>query len=162
MLPPLKDDDGKFKYRVVISDIEYEKLTKIKSEAQCLNCEELTDYSKIRIFDMVNPLIIGILSKAISSKVWVCPKCHKDNPILDTNILETKLKEPYFLGTIPKPPRRKDGLNDRGSYARRVTQWAWNFVNELEESSTRFREDYRNADEAERDRMDFDGGEEAE
>lgn len=160
MLPDMKDESGRYKYRIIISDIEYDKLTAIKSEAQCNKCEALTDYSKIRIFDFVNPMIVGILSKSIISKVWVCSKCHTDNVITETNILETKLKEPYFLGVIPKPPRRKDGLNDRGNYSRRVTQWAWNFVNELEEASTRFREDYKDNKNDFEAWEDIDGGEE--
>lgn len=143
LLPRYKDDDGNLKYRVVVSDIEYQKLTQVKSEAQCIHCETWVDYNKIKVFDMIVPMIEGIITNTKSTKVWICQKCKKDCKITETIIAETKLKEPYFLGVVPTPPRRKDGLQDRSAYDRKATQWAWNFVNELEEKSSQFREDYR-------------------
>ena len=50
-------------------------------------------------------------------------------------ISESHLKEPYYLGIVPKPPRRLEGMQDRGSYARKVSRWAWNFIAELEEKT---------------------------
>jgi len=163
LLPRNKDDDGVLKYRVRISDIEYEKLTAIQSEAMCNKCETCTDYTKIHVFDLVIPLVDQILSGSITSKVWACPKCNEPNLIQETNILENHLQEPYYLGVVPKPPLRKEGLQDRGKYDRKVTAWAWNFIAELEEKSTQFREDYKdNKNDFEAWEEEIDGGEEAE
>ena len=149
------------KYRIRISDIEYNKLTAVNTEAQCNQCEAFTDYSKIRIFDMLVPLVVEILSGSATSKVWICPKCKDENIITDTDILENHLQEPYYLGVVPKPPQRKEGLQDRGSYDRKVTNWAWNVIAELEERSTQFREDYKeNKNDFEAWEETIDGGEE--
>ena len=139
----LLEDEVTPKYRVVISDIDYEKATKIVTKMICNHCEEMIDYEKVRVFDLLNPMIVQTLSGQKTSKVWVCSACKKDNKLLETNIAEKTIKEPAFLGVVPKPPRRKDGLHDRGSYTRKVTQWAWTFISELEEKSTQFREDYK-------------------
>jgi len=161
LLPKIKDEDGILKYRIRISDIEFEKLTAIHSEAQCNKCEVCTDYSKIRVFDLLVPLVVEILSGNSTSKVWICPSCKIENIISDTDILENHLQEPYYLGVVPKPPTRKEGLADRGAYDRKVTSWAWNLIAELEEKSTQFREDYKeNKNDFEAWEESIDGGEE--
>lgn len=147
LLPRNTMEDSKgnqvYKYRIYINSKQYNDLTAVQSEAQCNYCEKWTDYLKIKIFKLINSLIDQMLIKSKTSNVWICPKCKKSNKIKDTLVAETKLKEPYFLGVVPSPPSRKDGLQDRGQYARAVKQWAWNFINELEEKSTAFREDYK-------------------
>ena len=161
LLPRNKDDDGIFKYRIRISDIEFDKLTSVHAEAQCQSCDTCTDYAKITIFDMIQPLTVEILSGNKTIKVWICPSCKKDNNITETDILENHLQEPYYLGVVPKPPTRKEGLSDRGAYDRKVTNWAWNFIAELEEKSTQFREDYKeNKNDFEAWDAEIDGGEE--
>lgn len=143
LLPSDQDEDGILKYRVRISDIEFEKLTSITTEAQCNKCEVCTEYNKIRIFDLTIPLLVQVITNQTTNKVWICPSCKNDNLISETNILERHLQEPYFLGVIPKPPQRKEGLQDRGKYDRKVENWASNFIVELEQKSTQFREDYK-------------------
>ena len=161
LLPRIKDDDGILKYRVRISDIVFEKLTAVNSEAQCTKCDVCTDYTKIKIFDMIVPLTVEILTGSKTSKEWICPACKSENSILDTDILESHFQEPYYLGVVPKPPTRKEGLSDRGAYDRKVTNWAWNFIAELEEKSTQFREDYKeNKNDFEAWQEEIDGGEE--
>lgn len=161
LLPRNKDEDGILKYRIRISDIEYEKATAVNSEAQCNKCNTCTDYAKIRIFDLVVPLVLEILSGDKTRKVWICPSCKDENLIEETDILENHLQEPYYLGIVPKPPMRKEGLQDRGSYDRKVTAWAWNFIAELEEKSTQFREDYKeNKNDFDAWEEEIDGGEE--
>ena len=162
LLPKNLNDDGTPKYRVQISDILYNKLTKLESYAICGHCEQETDFSKLKVFEMIAPLVEGVVSGNKTNKVWICPKCKEDNKLLDTVISETKLKEPYFLGVVPKPPRRQDGLNDRFSYDRKIKQWAWNFISELEEKSTQFREDYKENVQNFEDYEEIDGGEESE
>ena len=69
LLPRNKDEDGNLKYRIRMSDIEYAKLTTVVSEAQCNKCEACTDYKKIKIFDLMIPLVEGILSGNTTSKI---------------------------------------------------------------------------------------------
>ena len=87
LLPRMKTEDGLFKYRIRMSDIEYDKLTTIVSEAQCNKCEGCTDYTKIKIFDLMIPLVEGILSGNTTSKIWICPSCDNENKIIEVYIL---------------------------------------------------------------------------
>ena len=162
LLPRNKDEDGNLKYRIRMSDIEYAKLTTVVSEAQCNKCEACTDYKKIKIFDLMIPLVEGILSGNTTSKIWVCPECDHENKIIETDIIESQLQQPYYLGVVPFPPTRKEGLQDRGAYDRKVTAWAWNFIAELEEKSTQFREDYKENKNEFEEWEAIDGGEESE
>ena len=149
MTEKVKTDDGneieKLKYRVVISTREYDKLTEVKAVAFCTkgSCDFQCDWNELDIFEVMLVMVDRILSGNTYQKIWVCPNCKTENDISKTDIAETRLKEPYFLGVVPKAPSRKHGLGDRGEYDRKVTQWASNFVAELEEKSTQFREDYK-------------------
>ncbi len=162
LLPRNTNEDGTPKYRVTISNTLYNKLTEHKSEAICGHCEHETDFKKIRVFELIAPLIEGVITGNKKDKVWVCSKCKNDNKLSETIISETKLKEPYFLGVVPAPPTRRNGLSDRFHYDRRIKQWAWNFISELEEKSTQFREDYKENQQDFEDYDMIDGGEESE
>lgn len=160
LLPDMVDDAGHFKYRVTVSDNEYQKLTQKPTQAECTHCKKLCNYATIQVVNMMEPLIIGILTNQQYSKSWKCDHCDKINRLIETNILQPILQEPHYLKVVPKPPHRQDGLNDRGKYERRVTQWAWNFISELENSSGRFREDYKdNKGDFTEWEEQFDGGE---
>lgn len=137
------DEIEKLKYRVVISDIEYNKITAIRSVAICNKCKKETDYKSIQILELIIPLVDSIIMNQQIEKIWICPKCNQENQLAITIISEASVKEPVYWGVVPKPPRRKEGLSDRGNYDRKCTQWCWNMINELEEKSTQFREDYR-------------------
>jgi hypothetical protein len=161
LFPLHTDENGIPLYQVKVSDLAYAKLTESKSNAICPLCGQETDYDDVHIFDKTVPILMQALTKQKTIKVWICPKCHKDSKITETVITETELVEPSFLRTVPKPPKRKDGLNDRGSFDRRMTQWAYSFKGELERSSAQFRADYKPADKSMMDwTEDFDGGEE--
>lgn len=156
----LLEDKKTYKYRILVSDLEYEKLTKVSNEVLCNFCEKYTDYNSVQIIEIFNPLMESVLTGERKSKVWECPKCHKDNKLKNTTIVEDAIQEPYFLGVVPRYPRRKDGLQDRHEYERKVKQWAWNFIAELEEKSTAVRKDYSENKLDVLPYDDFDGGEE--
>lgn len=163
LLPTDKLENGSYKYRILVSDLEYEKLTQITSYAICPHCKNETDYQKLNMIDIENNMVDSILSGEKKSRIWECPKCHIDVKLKGTAVVENMLQEPYFLGVVPKYPQRKDGLQDRHAFERKVKQWAWNFIAELEEKSTAVRKDYaENKLEAAGNPYDndFDGGEE--
>ena len=144
LLPPMLEEDEKTpKYRITISDQDYDEATKTVTKAICYHCEEMTDYQKINIFELYQPLTVQVLSDKTHFKVWICSHCHKDCKLENTTIAETSKKEPNYLGVVPKPPRRKDGLHDRGKFDRKVQQWAWTFISELEQKTAQFRDDYK-------------------
>ena len=129
------------KYRITISTIEYNKLTKQDIFVKCNNCKEETDFKAVQVFLLLMPLLESAISGNQQEKVWICPGCKHENKLLQTEMSQRVLKEPYFLKVVPKPPLRKDGLNDRSSYHRKVTQWALTFLDELETQMAQFRDD---------------------
>ena len=129
------------KYRITISSIEYNKLTKQDIFVKCNNCNVESDFKAVQVFPLLMLTVESTISGNEYEKVWFCPACKHENKLLKTEMSQRILKEPYFLQVVPKPPRRKDGLNDRSSYHRKVTQWALTFLDELETQMAQFRDD---------------------
>lgn len=59
----------------------------------------------------------------------------------NTSISQTILQNPTFLGIVPDPPQRKDGLMDRMKFNIEIERWAWLVLNELEFKMAKFRDD---------------------
>lgn len=136
------DPDTKFpKYRVVISDIDYKRLTKPTTYCKCYHCEKDSKYDDVVVFDMILPFTEQIVAQKKRTKAWVCPFCKKNCIIRPDDFTETAVKEPSFIGVVPKPPRRQEGLMDRSMYHRKVVQWSWTTLDELEAKMAQFRDD---------------------
>ena len=129
------------KYRVVVSDIEFLKITKPVTFCTCYHCTQTSNYDEVTVFDMLLPIMDQTITGKKFSKSWICPLCKKTCRLRSDDFSETAIKEPSFLGIVPKPPRRQDGLMDRSSYHRKVTQWAWTMLDELECKMAQFRDD---------------------
>jgi len=155
---PIDDDTGNPKYRVVVSDIEYRKLTAPTTYCTCYHCETKSNYDDVKVFDMVLPKGEQILSNIKSKKSWLCPNCKKSCFVRPDDFSETSVKEPSFIGIVPKPPRRQEGLMDRSQYQRKVTQWAWTMLDELENKMALFRDDNWTKQSAYNQDEEYDGG----
>ena len=128
-------------YRVQISTKDYEEKTALDIKVICPKCEAETEYKKIKVFDK---LFLGLYSLILNKrleKVWTCTACGQDIRISQTPMTQPKLKEPWFVKTVPKPPLRKDGLHDRSTYHIKICQWVWSFLDELEAQMAKFRDD---------------------
>ena len=128
-------------YRVKISTIEYNKLTKQDLFVTCNKCQTEIDFKAVQVFRLLMPLVETAITQVSTMKVWVCTACNYENKLLKTKMSQKTLQEPYFLKVVPKPPLRKDGLSDRSSYHRKVSQWAWGLLDELETQMAQFRDD---------------------
>ena len=128
-------------YRIQISTIEYNQLTKQDIFVKCNKCQLESDFKAVQVFPLLLPLIETVLTGNEYEKIWICPACKHENKILKTKMSQRILKEPFFLKVVPKPPRRRDGLNDRSTFHRKVTQWAWSLLDELETQFAQFRDD---------------------
>jgi len=101
-------------YLVTISTARYSQAVKSKSAYQCNYCtmpfEKIINkgeenestkeiqipteilISEIKILNVILPLIDSIIQKSKTIKIWICPKCHKENeidktvPILPQNV----------------------------------------------------------------------------
>lgn len=99
------------------------------------------DFETIKVYDLVAPMFEGFLSGNQTNKIWVCPKCKKDNKLIESDMTESVPKEPYFIRVMPKPPKRGIGMQGRTTYANKFVQWAWTFMQEWEASMAQFRDD---------------------
>ena len=129
-------------YRVKVSTLEYDQLTKEKLVAKCPYCDEEIEVRNIKIELLLNPLVIDVFTNKQYDKIWNCSKCNHMNRLLDTEMKNYQLEEPSFLGVVPKPPERKDNLMDRKSFSIRYQNWCWKFLDELEVRAAKFRRDY--------------------
>lgn len=141
-------------YRVKISTIEYEKMTKEKLTAKCPYCDEEVEVKDIKIELLLNPLVIGTLTNQSHDKIWICNKCNKMNRLEDTEMIRYQVEEPTFLGIVPRPPERKDSLTDRRQFDMKFQNWCWKLLDELEAKAAKFRRDYTPKDGSEMDGLE--------
>jgi hypothetical protein len=103
----------------------------------------------------------AIVLRKSHEKVWECSKCTGINILKDTEFTKQVLPKPHYLKVIPEPPQRKEGLLDRTTYHKKVTEWALTFLNELEAAAQKLRQDYNeNNRQGGEDANVMDGGEE--
>ena len=161
LLPEFLLEDGRQKYRITISDTLYKKFTIHKISIVCQSCTKEFDYQDIKVFELEPPLFEGLITGHKTDKTWLCPKCKKENKLLESEMSETVPKEPYFIRVVSKPPIRHDGIQDRSGYHRKVVQWAWTFMQEWEASMAQFRDDnWQRSDQLYTPDNEIDGGEE--
>jgi len=146
LLPP--------EYRVQISTAEYDKLAVPEVSYKCNFCTKETDKSNIQVFDCIRTSIERLLLVGVSqgdNKTWICAKCNKTNKLQKTIISQTVLSNPSFLGVVPDPPARKDGLMDRLKFEKALEVWGLEFLSELEQKMALFRDDHWNRGDEESD-----------
>ena len=134
-------------YQVIISNTKYEELTRTDIQYLCKTCtannKEPVEIPKesIRVFELYPSAMQGLLYGGIKEQVWNCPKCRTTHRLKETNISVTKLQDPYFIGVVPDPPNKKEGLMDKLIFDKKVVAWAWQMLNELEHKMAKFRDD---------------------
>ena len=134
-------------YQVTISTAKYEDLTRTDIQYLCKTCtannKEPVEIPKesIRVFELYPNAMQGLLYGGIKDQVWVCPKCLTTHRLKETDISVTKLQDPYFIGVVPNPPNRKQGLMDKLTFNDKTVAWGWQMLNELEHKMALFRDD---------------------
>ena len=129
------------KYRVKVSTSLYREKIRNDIIVTCKECDKESDFKTVKVFDLLLPMISRFIVESQTQKVWVCPKCNKNNDLLNTKMVQKVLQEPSFLQVVPNPPERKNGLLDRTSYHRKFSVWFWQFIDELEAQAAQFRDD---------------------
>lgn len=141
LLPNGPEDDGRQKYRITISDVLYKKFTHYDRMITCTECSEQSIFDKVKMFDLLPPMMIKGMTTAKNERVWVCPKCNEECNLLKSDMTEKTLKEPYFIRVVPKIPKRSEGILDRAEYHQAVVRWVTMFRVEWEASMAQFRDD---------------------
>lgn len=130
------------KYAVHVSTYEYDsKLTDEKLLCTCRSCKKPQDFKKVKREERRTTATIEMLTRQKYQKVWICDFCGFENLINQTEFVKNKLPNPYFLGVVPDPPARKDGIMDRKQFHKKFEAWVWTFFGELEHAATRYRID---------------------
>lgn len=128
-------------YRVRVSSIEYDKLTKPTLKIICPQCKEPTEFDKVKKLNVLAPEIEQIVGGVEYVRSWVCPGCNTQQRIKQSEMVNEKLKDDQFLHVVPKPPSRKEGLSDKTTFHNKVERWVWLFLDELLERMAQFRDD---------------------
>jgi hypothetical protein len=141
-------------YQVVISSNDYDQLAKTEITYQCNGCKEYIDKSKIHVFELIPNSIETLVHGRTPNKVWNCTKCKHTNMLSSTSISQTILQNPTFLGIVPDPPTRTNGLMDRMKFNIEIERWGWLLLNELEFKMAKYRDDNWNKGDEEMGEID--------
>lgn len=129
-------------YQVFISDELYaQKLAAEKLLVHCKQCDEDVDYRFVKKINVLCDSLEQTITRSKYKNVWVCSACQKDNLTNMTEFSKTTLPNPYYLGVVPDPPQRKDGILDRHTYHKKIEKWCWVMLGELEFAAAKFRDD---------------------
>lgn len=129
-------------YQVKVSDDLYaQKLEAEKLLVHCKHCNEDIDYRVIKKIQVLCTPSEQMLLMQTRKNVWICPLCQKENLTGKSEFIKAKLPNPYYLGVVPDPPRRKDGIEDRFVFIKKIEHWCWNMLGELEFAAAKFRDD---------------------
>jgi predicted nucleic-acid-binding Zn-ribbon protein len=139
-------------YRVIISDQKYNELTRQSLMITCQKCGKDSDYNKIKIQVLITRSLERFVSGQEHVKMWTCTKCHNSNYLSQSVVKQTVLSQPYYLGVVPYPPRRQDGVKNHLEFDRKMERWAWTMLSELEEKMAQYRDD--NWDRGDNDTLD--------
>ena len=152
-------------YVITISTRGYEKAVKEQSYFQCDHCtmqiEEITNkgeddevrekvkipseipYNEVKIFELICPLIEGIITGNKIIKIWICPKCKKENVMNgEWNIITPTKEKPYYLKIVPECPIKLSGLSTRLGWDNKFSKWFYNFLEEIQVSMKNYRVEY--------------------
>lgn len=128
-------------YQVIISSPDYDEQAKAETTYHCNHCEQDIEKEHIRVFELLPNAMQLLLHGHNTNKVWDCIKCHKLNQLDNTRISQTVLQNPTFLGVVPEPPTRTNGLMDRMRFNIEIERWGWLILGELEFKMGKFRDD---------------------
>ena len=142
-------------YKVEISTIKYNKKRKDEvTQAFCKHCKEPCLHKDIKIRNILLSSFGSLVSKRKYEDVWECPKCHKDNLVIETDFEQLTLPKPHYLQVVPNPPEKKNGLVEALEYEKKMKVWIQMFQIELEHSMSKYRLEYVPKDQREAEELE--------
>jgi len=152
-------------YVITISTNSYHQAVDEQSYFQCEHCEmdveQITNegkdneikekvkvpteipYDQVEIFELRNGLIDSMITGEKTVKMWVCPKCEKENIMSkEWNIVTPKKQQPYYLKIVPDCPSRLSGIASRFGWEQKFANWFYNFLEEIQVSMKNYRVEY--------------------
>ncbi len=152
-------------YLVTISTKEYDKKMKEDDVYCCNHCTMTIDkisnegqedettkqievpteipVNEIRVYDLINQIIVGILSGSQTTKFWQCNKCGKENEMSKTRKIVAERVNPFFARVVPNCPIRESGLANRDTFEREFLKWAYSFLEEINYAEFLYRTEWK-------------------
>lgn len=134
-------------YRVEINTEKHNELMREAIVVVCSNCGTETNYSNIKIFDLLLPLLSSIIAGREYERVWSCPNCKHTNKLQDTKMIKDQHANPFYHKVIPKPPERRSGLEGRRYYHNNMVKWFFESLEEMDHQLGRYRDEYKPVEE---------------
>ena len=129
-------------YQVQVSDELYkQKLEDEKLLVHCSYCNEDIDYKTVKLIKVLCNPVEQLITGTDNKSIWICTLCKHENLTARSEFIKAKLPNPYYLGVVPDPPKRTDGILDRFTYHKKIETWAWTMLGELEFKAAKFRDD---------------------
>lgn len=164
-------------YLVTISTAKYNQSVKDESSYRCNHCtmpfkkiinkgeeNESTKeiqipseilVSEVRVFELIIPLVESILKGNNMTKVWICPKCNKENYMDNTIQIIPQNVNPYFRKIIWDSPRRLSGIGNRFGFNEKFQVWFDTFLQEINWQEVLYRKEYKNQHGFDMEESDF-------
>ena len=76
-------------------------------------------------------------------KIWICPKCNKENNMDDTVPILPKNVNPYFLKVVWDCPIKLSGVLNRLGFNEKFQGWFNNFLEEINWQEVLYRKEYK-------------------
>lgn len=152
----LPEDDNDQKYRIIFDADTYYQKIKESYIIVCTECEKEFQYHTIQILEVDLSEQEKIITGLQKQKIWICPKCKKENILGNSRLIKTALQKPYYHRVVPDPPTAKWGLLSQLDFHKEMVDWVWLCLNSLEEGFTRFRDDNWNKKSEEYDNLEID------
>jgi len=137
----LPEDTDDKKYRIVFDTDEYNSVVRDSYLIECPKCKKEFPRNTIKMFDVDLRIQDQVIYGEKSERVWICPKCKKENNIKKTKTIKTSLQSPYYHRVLPEPPQVNVGLLSQMSFHTKMKQWVWDCLASLENGYSRFRTD---------------------
>ena len=129
-------------YQVKVStDLYNQKLEDEKLLVHCTKCGADVDFRHVRKELVLCDPMEEMITKKKHKSVWRCSACNTQNLTNTSEFTKANLPNPYYIGVVPDPPERKDGILDRHEYHRKIERWCWIMLGELEFMAAKFRDD---------------------
>lgn len=129
-------------YKVEINTQKYLQLVAENKVIKCDKCNEQSPYQEIKFVNVLLNSVRNLITTKKYEMIWYCPKCEKENIFNSRQVKIVKFQQPYYLGVIPDPPQRHQGLADRTTFNAAFRKWFALALDELESKIGKYRADY--------------------
>lgn len=129
-------------YRVEINSSKYEEQLQSNTLLTCNGCKAETNYNEIEPFDMILSNLESVILDSKTVSAWVCPECKKENDFSLTKKIISKHTNPFYHKVINEPPRREQGCQGRLGFHRKMSQWFYGALEELDHQLGLYRKEY--------------------